>query len=145
LTWKNFVPEPPLSALESICGEASPHKGGIYECSKRMKRHFLAPDVAKWKMLADSVMSSFQMVCLSTLLTTNDTSVFGDPMWEDEKDKALKTLEDAKKRHLEVLKKLKTEGASKIKEVDDEANQKIEAARKDQRDIEKKLDKVKGF
>jgi hypothetical protein len=96
-------------------------------------------------MLADSVMNSFQMVCLSTLLTTNDTSVFGDPMWEDDKDKALKTLEDAKKRQVEALKNLKTEGASKIKEVEDVANQKIEAARKDQRDIEKKLDKVKGF
>jgi hypothetical protein len=46
---------------------------------------------------------------------------------------------------VEALKKLKTEGASKIKEVEDVANQKIEAARKDRRDIEKKLDKVKGF
>jgi hypothetical protein len=100
LTWKNFVLEPPLSALESICGEASPTKEEFRNVLSWYDKAFLSSrdHVAKWKILADSVMSSFEMFCLSTLLTTNDNSVFGDPMWEDEKDKALKTLENAKKR-----------------------------------------------
>lgn len=43
-------------------------------------------------MLANNVMSSFQMAALSTLLATNDIGVFGDLMWDSKKDKALKTL-----------------------------------------------------
>lgn len=88
---------------------------------------------------------------MCTMLAANDTADCYDPKQWVGKDRAFKTLEDAKQNledtkraHLEALEKLKAEAAEKLKEVEEEARKKVKVTEKTQRETECAFEKLKA-